>query len=60
MDTDAHGFKMDADCRKVLDCGSPLPLFHGGAAVPQRQKTGAVQDGKRIFRQIILSVSIRG
>jgi putative endonuclease len=49
MDTDEHGFKMGANCRQVLECGSPLPLFRGAAIVPKRQWTGAVQDASEFF-----------
>ena len=30
--------------RKVLDCGSPLPLLDGRETLEQRQRTGALQD----------------
>jgi hypothetical protein len=30
--------------REVLDCGSPLPLFHRSTSDPKRQRAAAVQD----------------
>ena len=37
-------FLKAANNRKVLDCGSPLPLLNGQQAHEKRQRTGAVQD----------------
>jgi hypothetical protein len=46
MNTDE---KNDANARKVLDCGSPLPLFLRRAAMPKRLGTGAVQDADAVL-----------
>ena len=43
MNTNEHEYKF-ANLRMVLDCGSALPLFHGGTVAAKRQRTGAVQD----------------
>jgi hypothetical protein len=35
--------------REVLDCGSPLPLFHRSTGDPKRQRAAAVQDAGAQF-----------
>ena len=61
MDTDGHGFNYGVSLRKVLDCGSPLPLFPSGASKTKRQRAGAVQDAGAILAapKVFLSVLIR-
>jgi hypothetical protein len=35
---------MSESFREVLDCGSPLPLFHAGLAAQKRQGAAALHD----------------
>ena len=44
MNTDKHGFRLSKKLRKVLDCGSPLPLWARSFVVENRQRVGAVED----------------
>jgi hypothetical protein len=46
---ESYEMKRRSIIRKVLDCGSPLPLFHREPCVTQRQRAAAVQDAAAQF-----------
>jgi hypothetical protein len=57
MNSKRHEWDWWANFRKVLDCGSPLPLCVASLAVEKRQRAAAVQDAVALFTDQSISDS---